>query len=139
MKEKARHVMMKVVNLLSAKMEMGAPIICIYLLDNPDHYTDHTFIPFYWQSYITEAHSYFSEIIIEIYEKHKVALINARAVLLVFLLYLIISTAQLNYRILHFMIGFLNLNALKYQKLDIESLENYLSDVLNQIFLKAGA
>ena len=36
MKEKARHVMMKVVNLLSAKMEMGAPMICMYLLDNPD-------------------------------------------------------------------------------------------------------
>ena len=65
MKEKARHVMIKVVNLLSAKMEMGAPMICMYLLDNPDHYTDHTFIPFYWQSYVTEACSYFTVALIK--------------------------------------------------------------------------
>ena len=46
MKEKARRIMMKVVNLLSAKMDMGAPMICMYLSDNPDHYTDHIFVPF---------------------------------------------------------------------------------------------
>ena len=45
-------------------------------VSNPDHYTDHTFIPFYWQSYVTEACSYFSETTIENYEKHKVALIK---------------------------------------------------------------
>ncbi|KAF8958460.1 hypothetical protein BDZ97DRAFT_1668514 [Flammula alnicola] len=39
MKEKTRRLMTKVVNLLTAKMEMGAPMICMYLLDNPDHYT----------------------------------------------------------------------------------------------------
>jgi hypothetical protein len=55
MKEKARRIMMKVVNLLSAKMEMGAPMICMYLLGNPDHYTDHVFIPFFWQSFVSEA------------------------------------------------------------------------------------
>ena len=76
MKEKARRVMIKVVNLLTAKMEMGAPMICMYLLDNPDHYTDHTFVPFYWQSYVTESRRYFSETTLEIYEKHKVALIK---------------------------------------------------------------
>ena len=72
MKEKARRVI-KVVNLLSAKIEMGAPMICMYLLDNPDHYTDHTFVPFYWQSYVTEACSCFEETKLE---KHKVALIK---------------------------------------------------------------
>ena len=76
MKEKSRCVMIKVVNLLSAKMEMGAPMICMYLLDNPDHYTDHTFVPFYWQSYVTEACSCFEETILENFEKHKVALIK---------------------------------------------------------------
>ena len=66
--------MIKVVNLLSAKMEVGAPMICMYLLDNPDHYTDHTFIPFFWQPYVTEARSCFEETTLEKFEKHKVAL-----------------------------------------------------------------
>ena len=54
-KEKARHFMTKVANLLSAKAEMGAPMIAMYLLGNPDHYSSHTFVPFYWQSYVQEA------------------------------------------------------------------------------------
>jgi Helitron helicase-like domain at N-terminus len=41
-KEKARRFMTKVANLLSAKAEMGAPMIAMYLLGNPDHYTGHT-------------------------------------------------------------------------------------------------
>ena len=73
MKEKARRIMTKVVNLLSAKMEMGAPMICMYLLGNPDHYIDHSFIPFYWQSFVSEArHSFDTE---NIEPPHKVALI----------------------------------------------------------------
>jgi hypothetical protein len=76
MKEKARRVMMKVVNLLSAKMEMGAPMICMYLLDNPDHYTDHTFVPFYWQSFVTEARSYFVDSSSGESESRKVTLIK---------------------------------------------------------------
>ena len=47
--EKAHCFMTKVANLLSAKAEIGTPIISMYLLGNPDHYTDHTFTPFYWQ------------------------------------------------------------------------------------------
>jgi hypothetical protein len=54
-KEKARRFMTKVANLLSAKAEMGAPMIAMYLLGNPDHYTSHTFVPFYWQPYVQEA------------------------------------------------------------------------------------
>lgn len=38
-KEKARHFMTKVANLLSTKAEMRAPMITMYLLGNPDHYT----------------------------------------------------------------------------------------------------
>ena len=74
MKEKARRIMTKVVNLLSAKMEMGAPMICMYLLGNPDHYTDHKFIPFYWQSFVSEAQSAFA---VENQERpNKVALVR---------------------------------------------------------------
>ena len=61
MKEKARRFMTKVANLLSAKAEMGAPMICMYLLGNPDHYTSHSFVPFYWQSYVGEVRRIFDE------------------------------------------------------------------------------
>ena len=74
MKEKARRIMTKVVNLLSAKMEMGAPMICMYLLGNPDHYTDHQFIPFYWQSFVSEAQHAFDTENLE--PPQKVALIQ---------------------------------------------------------------
>jgi Helitron helicase-like domain at N-terminus/PIF1-like helicase len=52
---KARKLMTRIVNSLSAKMEIGSPMACMYLLGNPDHYTDHTFVPFYWQSFVQEA------------------------------------------------------------------------------------
>ena len=61
MKEKARMIMTKIVNMISAKMEMGAPMISMYLLGNPDHYTDHKFIPFFWQSFVTEAERAFRD------------------------------------------------------------------------------
>jgi hypothetical protein len=54
-KEKARKLMNKIVNALSVKSEMGGPMICMYLLGNPDHYTNHAFIPFYWYSFVVEA------------------------------------------------------------------------------------
>ena len=54
-KEKARCFMTKIANLLSAKAEMGAPMISMYLLGNPDHYTGHKFVTFYWQSYVHEV------------------------------------------------------------------------------------
>jgi len=45
------------VNSLTAKLDMGAPMICMYLLGLLDHYTGHKFIPFYWQSFVSNAHS----------------------------------------------------------------------------------
>jgi len=75
-KEKARCFMTKVANLLSAKAEMGAPMIAMYLLSNPDHYTGHTFIPFYWQSYVQEAgHSFDCDVF---REPHKITVIKKR-------------------------------------------------------------
>src|ERR1700678_3394978 len=61
MQEKARRITTKIVNLLSAKAEMGSPMICMYLLGNPDHYTSHTFVPFYWQSFVMQVRQDFDE------------------------------------------------------------------------------
>jgi PIF1-like helicase/Helitron helicase-like domain at N-terminus len=59
--DKARKLMTKIVNSLSAKMEMGSPMACMYLLGNPDHYTNHLFSPFYWQAFVNEARSPWSQ------------------------------------------------------------------------------
>ena len=55
-KEKARRLMNKMVNLLSTKQEMGAPMICMYLLGHPDHYTSHSFVSFFWKTYVNEVY-----------------------------------------------------------------------------------
>ena len=47
--------MTKIVNSLAGKMEWGSPIASMYLLGNPDHYTNYTFAPFYWKSFVQEA------------------------------------------------------------------------------------
>ena len=62
MKEKACHFMTKIANLLSAKAEMGAPMICMYLLGIPDHYTSHSFVLLYWQMYVVEVRQQFDTI-----------------------------------------------------------------------------
>ncbi|KAF5337331.1 hypothetical protein D9611_002867 [Ephemerocybe angulata] len=54
-KERARQLMTRIINLISAKMELGAPMISLYLLGNPDHYTGHTFKPLFWRMYAIEA------------------------------------------------------------------------------------
>ncbi|KAF8223887.1 hypothetical protein L208DRAFT_1314700, partial [Tricholoma matsutake] len=46
---------MKIVNTLSTKMEMGSPMICMYWLGLPDHYTSHKFHTFLWQSFVQEC------------------------------------------------------------------------------------
>ena len=62
-KDKGRKLINKIVNALSTKTEMGAPMVCMYLLDNPDHYTNHTFIPFYWHSYVIEAQRAWEQVV----------------------------------------------------------------------------
>ena len=54
-KDKARSLLTKIVNALTAKLEIGGPMASLYLLGNPDHYTNHTFVVFYWKSYVTEV------------------------------------------------------------------------------------
>ncbi|KAJ7114873.1 hypothetical protein C8R44DRAFT_562701, partial [Mycena epipterygia] len=44
--------MRKMVNSMSAKMEIGSPMASMYLLGNPDHYASHTYVPFAWRSYL---------------------------------------------------------------------------------------
>ncbi|KAI0355616.1 hypothetical protein OH77DRAFT_1362026, partial [Trametes cingulata] len=51
----ARRVITKVVNLLSAKREMGGPAACAHLLGNPDRYTNQSFKTFFWHAYVKEA------------------------------------------------------------------------------------
>ncbi|KAK0435838.1 hypothetical protein EV421DRAFT_1663118, partial [Armillaria borealis] len=53
--DQARKLMTQMVNVLGAKMEIGAPMICSYLLGLPDHYTNHTFVTFYWKSFVSEV------------------------------------------------------------------------------------
>lgn len=48
----ARKVVLQVVNSLSSKMEIGSPLAALYLLGNPDHYTSHTFVVFWWRKYV---------------------------------------------------------------------------------------
>ncbi|KAM6502799.1 hypothetical protein JOM56_002776, partial [Amanita muscaria] len=49
--------MTKLVNNIGTKMELGSPMISMYLLGNPDHYTSHKFTPFYWTQFVQEAMS----------------------------------------------------------------------------------
>ncbi|KAF5381447.1 hypothetical protein D9757_009020 [Collybiopsis confluens] len=59
-KDKGRTLLTKIVNLISTKLELGSPMISLYLLQNPDHYTSHIFVPFYWRTFVTEARRYWS-------------------------------------------------------------------------------
>lgn len=51
----ARRLIMKMANSLTSKVEIGAPMAAMYLLGNPDHYTSHSFVPFYWRAYVTHV------------------------------------------------------------------------------------
>jgi hypothetical protein len=51
----ARKLILKIVNALSSKMEIGSPMASMYLLQNSDHYTSHIFIPFWWKSFVNET------------------------------------------------------------------------------------
>ena len=53
--EKARKLITQVVNSLTGKLEIGGPMACMYLLGNPDHYTNVQFKTFYWRSFVREV------------------------------------------------------------------------------------
>jgi hypothetical protein len=54
-KDKARKLIIQIINSLTAKLEIGGPMASLYLLGNPDHYTSHKFIPVYWKNYVREV------------------------------------------------------------------------------------
>ena len=54
-KEKARRLLTQIVNNLTSKMEIGGPMASMYLLKNPDHYTNHKFRTFYWPNFVRAA------------------------------------------------------------------------------------
>jgi uncharacterized protein DUF6570/helitron helicase-like protein/PIF1-like helicase len=56
----ARSLVTKMVNALTAKLEIGSPMASMYLLENPDHYTSHEFVNFYWRTFVRQACSVFS-------------------------------------------------------------------------------
>jgi hypothetical protein len=59
-REKTRRLMTKMVNSLTARMELGAPMVALYLLNLPDHFTSHRFAPFYWTSFVNEVEKVWS-------------------------------------------------------------------------------
>ncbi|TFY52167.1 hypothetical protein EVG20_g10676 [Dentipellis fragilis] len=59
--EKARKLMVQMVNALTVKQETGGPLASLYLLGNPDHYTNFSFKAFFWNSYVNEVKSSWAE------------------------------------------------------------------------------
>lgn len=53
--ERARKLFPHIVNALTAKMEIGGPMASLYILGHPDHYTNHSFVLFYWENFIRSA------------------------------------------------------------------------------------
>ncbi|TFK78199.1 hypothetical protein K466DRAFT_467802, partial [Polyporus arcularius HHB13444] len=53
--DKARSMMTKMVNSLTAASEIGGPMAAMYLLKHPDHYTGHKFRACYWRGYVLEV------------------------------------------------------------------------------------
>lgn len=51
----ARKLILKIVNSLTSKLEIGSPMASLYLLNNPDHYTSHEFINFWWRSFVSDV------------------------------------------------------------------------------------
>ncbi|KAJ6618072.1 hypothetical protein B0H10DRAFT_1718056, partial [Mycena sp. CBHHK59/15] len=46
---------MQMMNSLTSKLQIGSPMASLYLLGNPDHYTNLTFKVFWWRSYLMEV------------------------------------------------------------------------------------
>ncbi|KAJ3818190.1 hypothetical protein F5880DRAFT_1491790, partial [Lentinula raphanica] len=55
-------------------------MISLYLLQNPDHYTSHEFVPFYWKSFVSKARSYWQPDSTE--DQPKVVLVKRRGKLI---------------------------------------------------------
>ncbi|TFK53512.1 hypothetical protein OE88DRAFT_1626501, partial [Heliocybe sulcata] len=69
--EKARKLLTQIVNSLSVKMEIGAPMASAYLLGNPDHYTSHRFKTVYWRAYSADGYIMYSVVMDYIYRPNE--------------------------------------------------------------------
>ncbi|EIW62291.1 uncharacterized protein TRAVEDRAFT_45119 [Trametes versicolor FP-101664 SS1] len=54
-KERARSLITKIVNSLTACSEIGGPMAAMYLLKHPDHYKSHKFRTCFWRGYVYEV------------------------------------------------------------------------------------
>ena len=61
--EAGRNLMLKLVNNLSTKLEIGSPMACLYLLGNNDHYTSHEFIVVGWRAFVNQVKRTWSDVI----------------------------------------------------------------------------
>ncbi|KAI0742793.1 hypothetical protein C8Q80DRAFT_1122956 [Daedaleopsis nitida] len=53
-KDKARSLVTKMANALTAASEIGGPMAAMYLLEHLDHYIDHKFQACFWRGYVLE-------------------------------------------------------------------------------------
>jgi hypothetical protein len=59
--ERSRHLIRKMVNSLSTKMEIGSPMASMYVLGHPDHYASHIYAPFSWRTYVHYIRKFWAE------------------------------------------------------------------------------
>lgn len=60
-KDKAKKLITQLVNALTSKQEIGSPMASMYILGHPDHYTNCTFVPLNWKSYVSYVDASFSQ------------------------------------------------------------------------------
>lgn len=60
-KDKAKKLITQMVNALTSKQEIGSPMASMYILGHPDHYTNCTFVPFNWKSYVSYVNASLSQ------------------------------------------------------------------------------
>ena len=53
--EAGRSLVLKIVNSLSTKLEIGSPMASLYLLGNDDHYTSHEFVFVNWRGFVSKV------------------------------------------------------------------------------------
>ncbi|KAJ7115119.1 hypothetical protein C8R43DRAFT_846283, partial [Mycena crocata] len=42
-------------------MEIGSPMASMYVLGNPDHYTSHSYVNFWWKGYVRFVRTFWTE------------------------------------------------------------------------------
>jgi len=72
-KEKVRKLFTQIVNSLTAKMEIGSPMASLYILGNPDHYTNYQFENFYWKPYVKHIINAFDDDIQDITDLNNIS------------------------------------------------------------------